>query len=102
MLASTDGLPGPVMVKKFGNPAVWMPSSVRAPSAHASRRSRPSRPRMSMRSSAPVMASNPVAKMMTSSAKSPCPVRMPVAVDLLDPAASQVDKRHVVAVRKVS
>ena len=35
--------------------------AVRAPSPHASRSNRPSRPRMSMRSSAPVMASKPVA-----------------------------------------
>ena len=36
MLLSTDGLPGPVIRKRLGKPAVWMPRYVRGPSAHFS------------------------------------------------------------------
>ena len=65
MLLSTDGLPGPVMVKRFGKPA----------DGDAEVGARPGRPLvarayaaagpvMSGRSSGPVMASNPVAKTM--------------------------------------
>ena len=61
MLDSTDGLCGPVMVNRFGKPALIRPRYVRGPSAHFSRSSRPPRPRMSIRFSAPVMASKPVA-----------------------------------------
>ena len=34
MLLSTEGLPGPVMVNKLGNPATMMPRYVRGPSDH--------------------------------------------------------------------
>src|SRR5215471_4723119 len=34
MLESTDGLPGPVMVKRLGNPTVVRPRYVEGPSAH--------------------------------------------------------------------
>ena len=46
--------------------------------------STPSRPRMSMRLSAPVIASNPVAYRITSSSKAPCSVSMPVGVTARD------------------
>ena len=60
MLLSTDGLPGPVTVNRFGNPAIVRPSDERGPSAHFSRSDRPSRPRRSTASNAPVIASKPV------------------------------------------
>ena len=53
MLLSTDGLPGPVTVNRFGKPAIVSPSAVRGPSAHFSRSDRPPRPRRSIASSAP-------------------------------------------------
>jgi hypothetical protein len=34
MLRSTDGLPGPVIVNRFGNPAMPMPGYVRGPAAY--------------------------------------------------------------------
>ena len=61
MLDSTDGLPGPVTVKKLGNPTVVRPRYVDGPSAHFSLRESPSRPLMSTATTGPVMASNPVA-----------------------------------------
>ena len=48
MLLSTEGLPGPVTVKRFGKPAIVSPSAERGPSAHFSRSERPSRPRRSI------------------------------------------------------
>ena len=44
MLTSTEGLPGPVMVKRFGKPAVAMPRYVRGPAAHLSRSVMPPAP----------------------------------------------------------
>jgi hypothetical protein len=67
MLLSTDGLPGPVIANRLGKPATASPRYVRGPSAHASCRVRPPRPRMSMPRSAPVIASKPVANTMLSS-----------------------------------
>ena len=61
MFESTDGLPGPVMVKKLGKPTVVSPRYVEGPSAHFSRNESPSRPVMSTATIGPVMASNPVA-----------------------------------------
>jgi hypothetical protein len=37
MLLSTEGLPGPVTVKRFGKPEIVRPSADRGPSAHFSR-----------------------------------------------------------------
>ena len=37
MLVSTEGLPGPVMVNRFGKPAMASPRYVRGPSRHFSR-----------------------------------------------------------------
>src|SRR5579862_7366904 len=38
MFDRTEGLPGPVSMKKFGNPAVMRPRYVDGPDAHFSRR----------------------------------------------------------------
>ena len=53
MLLSTDGLPGPVTVKRFGKPAIASPSAERGPCAHFSRSEHPPRPRRSIACSAP-------------------------------------------------
>src|SRR3954467_639820 len=37
MLVSTEGLPGPLIVKKLGKPCTLRPRYVRGPAAHASR-----------------------------------------------------------------
>ena len=71
---------------------------MRGPSAHFSRSDRPSTPRMSMASSAPVMASKPVAKTMLSSSYSASAVRRPCWRDRLDRHAPGIDQGHVVAV----
>ena len=75
-----EGLPGPVMVKRFGNPAVATPRYVRGPAAHFSRSVLPVLPRMSMLSKAPVMASNPVANTRLSSSYSASRVWRPWGV----------------------
>src|SRR5438128_1727054 len=80
MLLSTEGLPGPVMANRLGNPATVSPRYVRGPSVHASFSLRPARPRMSMLSSAPVMASKPVANTMLSSTYAASRVRRPLQV----------------------
>ena len=80
MLLSTEGLPGPVMVKRLGKPAMAMPRYVRGPAAHVAFSVRPARPRMSMFSSAPVMASNPVAKTRLSTSYPASRVRTPCGV----------------------
>ena len=61
MLLSTDGLPGPVTVNRFGKPAIVRPRYDRGPSAHFSRSDLPDRPRMSTPVRAPVIASKPLA-----------------------------------------
>ena len=66
MLLRTEGLPGPVIMKKLGNPALATPRYVFGPSAHFSFSARSSRPRMSILKNGPVIASNPVAKTMMS------------------------------------
>src|SRR6188472_3807759 len=43
MFDKTDGLPGPVSMKKFGNPAVMSPRYVDGPADHFLVRDRPSR-----------------------------------------------------------
>src|SRR5215469_14983303 len=57
MFDRTDGLPGPVIVKKFGNPTVIRPRYVDGPGAHFSVSDRPSRPVTFAAARAPVMAS---------------------------------------------
>ena len=66
MLDSTEGLPGPVIMNRFGKPVTIRPSWLRGPCSHSADRRRPPRPSKSIFSSAPVMASKPVAKTMTS------------------------------------
>ncbi len=44
MLLRTEGLPGPVTVKRFGKPATVRPSAERGPSAHFSRSDTPLAP----------------------------------------------------------
>jgi hypothetical protein len=61
MLDSTDGLPGPVIMKRLGKPADPIPRYVRGPALHVSLSDNASRPRMSTVVSDPVMASKPVA-----------------------------------------
>ena len=80
MLLSTDGLPGPAMMWRLGKPAVATPSSDRGPSFHFSASERPPMPRMSMRVSGPVMASNPVAKISASNSYSRSPTLRPARV----------------------
>ena len=99
MLVSTDGLPGPVMVKRLGKPdTAEARDSVRGPSAHASagavRRDHGCR----CSSSAPVIASKPVAKTMQSSSNSPVADPQSVGGDLLDRRLAHVDELDVVAV----
>src|SRR6516165_10723383 len=52
---------GPITINKLGKPSTRMPRKVCGPSFHFSFSDAPSTPRMSMRSKAPVIASNPVA-----------------------------------------
>ena len=70
MLLSTDGLPGPVTMNRFGKPATATPRYVRGPVRPVLAQAPSLRPRMSMSSSAPVMASNPIAKTMQSTSYS--------------------------------
>ena len=57
MLLGTDGLPGPVIMNRLGKPLVCTPRYVTGPADHFSASDTPSRPRISISSSAPVMAS---------------------------------------------
>ena len=98
MLLSTDGLPGPVTRNRLGKPAVMRPSWVRGPLDHFSLSGRPSRPRTSMSSSAPVIASNPVANTITSSSYSPSVVSMPRGVSRTIGASRTSTSVDVVAV----
>ncbi len=66
MFASTDGLPGPLIVNRFGSRGTIRPRKVTGPSAHSSVSRSPPGPTGSMRVSAPVIASNPVANIKTS------------------------------------
>ena len=83
MLESTEGLPGPVIVNRLGNPAVIRPSKLRGPSAHFCASGIPPRPLMPALSSEPVIASKPVAYTMLSSAYSASRVAMPSGVTLV-------------------
>jgi hypothetical protein len=58
-----------------------MPRYERGPAFHRSLRVIPFRPRMSIAASAPVIASNPVARTMESSSYTFSVVRMPVSVN---------------------
>jgi len=79
-LVTTPGLPGPVIVKRFGNPGTLRPRYVRGPSGHASGSVAPPVPRTPSLVSAPVRASNPVAYTITSSSCSDEAVLMPRTV----------------------
>ncbi len=61
MLDSTDGLPGPVIMKRLGKPADSMPEVGARPGAPRLLERDPVPPRMSTLVSEPVMASKPVA-----------------------------------------
>ena len=81
MLASTDGLPGPVTVNRFGKPDRLEPEvRARAVGPHVAQRERRRGHGCRCGASAPVMASKPVANTMTSRSKWPCAVWMPVWV----------------------
>jgi hypothetical protein len=67
-------------MNRFGKPAVARPRYVRGPAAHFSASVTPPRPRRSISRSAPVIASKPMAKTMTSSSYSASAVRMPRGV----------------------
>ena len=82
MFDRTEGLPGPVSMKKFGNPAVMRPRYVDGPDAHFSWRDTPSRPATSAATRAPVMASKPVAYTMASKPNDSSAVSMPSSVML--------------------
>jgi hypothetical protein len=62
MLKSTDGLPGPVVIYIFGNPAVIIPRCVIGPSDHLSFNDSLLTPLTLIPQTAPVRASKPVAK----------------------------------------
>src|SRR6516162_3837609 len=67
VLLNTDGDPGPVTMNMFGNPAATIPRYERGPDPHFSASGTPPTPRMSIRLSAPEIASNPVANTSASS-----------------------------------
>ena len=79
MFDSTDGLPGPVIMYRFGNPTVINPRYVMGPSTQASRNDSPPRPVMSTPTIAPVIASKPVANTIASNSIDSL-VSMPVSV----------------------
>ena len=67
-------------MNRLGNPATDRPRYVRGPAAHFSFSVCPARPRISMLSSAPVIASKPMANTMLSTAYSWPRVWMPCGV----------------------
>ena len=80
MFDSTDGLPGPVIMKRFGKPTVIRPRYVSGPAAHFSFSVTPSRPVMSTDTIAPVIASKPVANTIASNSNDSVVVSIPVSV----------------------
>src|SRR5215469_12279044 len=56
MFDSTEGLPGPVRMKKFGNPEVMSPRYVDGPASHFSLSDKPSRQATFAPTRGPVMA----------------------------------------------
>ncbi len=68
MFASTDGLPGPLKLNRFGSRGTITPRNVTGPSAQISDSRCPSGPTGSIRVIAPVNASKPVANTSTSHA----------------------------------
>ena len=97
MLLSTDGLVGPVIVKRFGKPAI-AEAEVRARALRPGVAQRgPRAPVMSTASRAPVIASNPVASTIASNSCSASVVRMPRSVIASERRAAQVDEVDVVA-----
>ena len=69
----TDGLPGPVIVKKFGKPFVARPRYVSGPFIHLSFKAILFLPIILILFKAPVIASNPVANIIISKFTSPMP-----------------------------
>jgi hypothetical protein len=94
MLLITDGLPGPVMVNRFGKPAMPRPSSVRGPSAHLSFSAHAIDAADVDIDQAPVMASKPVANTMQSKSRSRSAVRMPPAVMAVRASCASRPVRH--------
>ena len=66
MFASTDGLPGPLKLNRFGSRGTITPRNVTGPSAQISDSRCPPGPTGSILVIAPVSASKPVAKTNTS------------------------------------
>ena len=97
---AAEGASGTAVVNRLGYPCTWSPMVVRMSFPHSSLSDRPPRPRISMRVSAPVPASKPVARMMMSSSWSvPSAVLMPVrrhAFDRVVPDADGLDVGAVV------
>ena len=99
MLQSTEGLPGPVTGEQVGEAGHQQAEiGARAGRPGVLQRAAPPLPRMSILSSAPVMASKPIAKTMASTAYSRALVRTPVRGDRLDRLVREVDQGDVVAV----
>ena len=61
ILHKTEGLPGPVIVNKFGNPETCIPKKVFGPSLQTSFNFKFCRPLISIFKRGPVIASKPVA-----------------------------------------
>ena len=70
MLVNTEGLPGPVTVKRLGKFGTPRPKKVRGPAAHSDPKVAPLRPEMFIFNRLPVIASNPVAKTSASNLNS--------------------------------
>ena len=101
MFDSTDGLPGPVIMKKFGNPTDIRPRYVSGPAAHRSASVTPSRPVMSTETMAPVIASNPVAYTMASNSRLSHARVDPGLGDRGDRRLAQIDETDVGQVERL-
>jgi hypothetical protein len=82
MFDRTEGLPGPVSMKKFGNPAVMSPRYVDGPAAHFVLEGHTIPAGDVAATRAPVMASKPVAYTMASKPNDSSAVSMPSSVML--------------------
>jgi hypothetical protein len=92
---------GPVIVNRFGKPAIASPRYVCGPSFHFSASDWPPRPRIPRFFSGPVSASKPVAKTMMSSSCSLPPARMPFGV-ISSIGASLASTSRTLSLLKVS
>ena len=79
-MLKTDGLPGPVIVKRLGKPFANNPKYILGPSSHLLFRVWLFVPMISIFFSAPVIASNPVANTIASTSYSYSPTLMPFSV----------------------